>query len=74
MNETEIGKRELTVGEKKAIDILVNGLFVFLGCVVILYPGLSDVNFRMVVGLISIYIGVRFIPRLENQEKKYGSK
>lgn len=54
---------KLTDKQKKAIDILVNGLFVVMGLYVVVYPDLYVDDFHTVVGLLAIYCGVRFMPR-----------
>lgn len=63
MDEINDKGHKLTVQEKKAIDIFVNGAFVVLGLYILLNPGLTSTDFKNIVGLLAIYNGVRFMPR-----------
>ncbi len=57
------GRLYLSDKQKKAIDIYVNGSFMVLGLSLVLGSSFTGVNADQTVGLLAIYMGVRFFPR-----------
>ncbi len=54
---------KLDNSDKKAIDIFVNGSFIVLGMWLVVFPGVTTVDFHTVTGVLAIYVGTRFLPR-----------
>ncbi len=54
---------KLDDSDKKAIDTFVYGGFMVLGLYVIVSGDVSNTDLKTIVGLLAIFIGVRFFPR-----------